>query len=79
MSDVLGGANVMQIPRRLGTVHDVAQMCGLSWRTALRKADEGRMPWGIKIGALRRWDLDEIAAWIDGGCKSVRPIKGGVK
>jgi hypothetical protein len=30
------------------------------------------MPWGVKIGALRRWDMDEIERWIAGGCRPVR-------
>jgi hypothetical protein len=39
-------------------------------------ADLGLMPWGFKIGALRRWDAEEIEAWIAGGCKSVRLKRG---
>jgi hypothetical protein len=35
-------------------------------------ADRGLMPWGLKLGALRRWDLDELEAWIKAGCKPVR-------
>jgi predicted DNA-binding transcriptional regulator AlpA len=46
----------------------------LAWseRTVFRFADGGLMPGGYKIGALRRWDRDEIEAWIAGGCKPVR-------
>jgi hypothetical protein len=40
----------------------------MSWRTVYRYADAGLMPWGLKIGALRRWDLDEIERWINDGC-----------
>lgn len=64
--------------KRLGTKEDVGQICSFAARTVLRNADRGVMPWGIKIGALRRWDLDEIEAWIAAGCRPVRNLsKGG--
>jgi predicted DNA-binding transcriptional regulator AlpA len=47
-------------------------MAGMSWRTVYRYADAGLMPYGLKIGTLRRWDLDEVERWIAGGCKPVR-------
>ena len=58
--------------RRLGDVKDVAAITKQSARSVMRNADRGAMPLGFKIGALRRWDLDEIDAWIVGGCKPVR-------
>lgn len=58
--------------KRLGSVRDVEAITSMDSRTVLRYADSGRMPWGMKIGALRRWDLNEIEAWIAGGCKPVR-------
>ena len=33
---------------------------GCSWRTVLRLADRGAMPRGLKLGALRRWDADQL-------------------
>jgi hypothetical protein len=30
------------------------------------------MPWGIKLGTLRRWDADVIERWIGEGCPPVR-------
>jgi predicted DNA-binding transcriptional regulator AlpA len=47
----------------------------MSWRTVYRYADAGLMPWGVKIGTLRRWDLDEIERWINDGCRPVRSVK----
>jgi predicted DNA-binding transcriptional regulator AlpA len=47
-------------------------MLGCSWRTVLRLADRGAIPWGHKLGSLRRWDAAEIDAFIAGGCKPVR-------
>lgn len=58
--------------KRLGSVRDVEAITSMDARTIMRYADSGRMPWGMKIGALRRWDLDEIETWITGGCKPVR-------
>lgn len=58
--------------RRLGDVKDVAAITKQSTRSVMRNADRGAMPLGYKIGALRRWDLDEIESWIAGGCKPIR-------
>lgn len=63
--------------RRLGDVKDVATITKQSPRSVMRNADRGAMPFGFKIGALRRWDLDEISVWIAGGCKPVRTVKKG--
>ena len=63
--------------KRLGSVRDVEAITSMDSRTILRYADSGRIPWGLKIGALRRWDLGEIEEWIRGGCCPVRPLKGG--
>ena len=50
--------------QRLGDAKQVGARTGMSWRTVYRYADAGLMPWGLKIGTLRRWDLDEIERWI---------------
>jgi excisionase family DNA binding protein len=59
-------------PRTLGDAKEVAERLGCSWRHVLRMADAGLMPWGMKIGRLRRWNLGEIDAWIERGCPTVR-------
>jgi excisionase family DNA binding protein len=59
--------------RRMLDAKQVAARLGCSWRTIYRLADMGQMPFGVKIGALRRWDADEIERWIDDGCK---PLAG---
>jgi len=59
-------------PRRLIDVRAFAAKIGASTRHALRLADSGAAPWGMKLGALRRWDLAEIDAWIARGCPPVR-------
>ena len=65
--------------KRLGSVRDVETITSMDSRTVLRYADSGRMPWGYKIGALRRWDLDEIEQWIAGGGNPVRSAGKAVR
>ena len=72
-----GATTCPVLAQRLGTKEDVARRCSMASRTVLRNADRGAMPWGLKIGGLRRWDLDEIDVWIAGGCKPVRSAKNG--
>jgi excisionase family DNA binding protein len=54
---------------QLVDVGDVAALLKTSKRHVIRMADSGSMPWGIKLGRLRRWILDEVATWIADGCK----------
>jgi len=65
--------------RRLGDAKAVGRMLDLSWRTVYRLADSGRIPPGHKLGALRRWDLSEIEAFIASGCKPPRALTKGVR
>ncbi|MFP4501189.1 MAG: helix-turn-helix transcriptional regulator [Candidatus Hydrogenedentota bacterium] len=52
---------------------EAAYICGVAKRTWLRLCDSGRAPWGVKLGGCRRWRRSELLAWIEGGCKPVRP------
>lgn len=56
-------------PRRLIDVREVGRLLGCSWRTALRYADAGLIPPGMKLGTLRRWDVAELESFIAHGCK----------
>jgi predicted DNA-binding transcriptional regulator AlpA len=60
------------ITPRLIDVRQVGAMVGFSSRTVYRYADAGLMPAGRKIGALRRWDAEEIEKWLADGCPRVR-------
>jgi excisionase family DNA binding protein len=60
-------------------IKEVARRYGCSWRTAYRYADSGKIPPGVKLGALRRWDTAEIDKHISEGCPPVRVRKGGAK
>jgi predicted DNA-binding transcriptional regulator AlpA len=55
---------------------EVGRVLGCSWRHVMRLADQGVLPWGYKLGALRRWDLSEIEAFIAAGCKPIRKEAG---
>ncbi len=68
---------VLLTGRKLGDVNAVATKCACSPRHVYRLSDAGRMPSPRKLGALVRWDLDEIDAWIADGCKPVRGSNGG--
>ncbi len=52
----------------------VAQKYGADKRSIFRWADAGRIPFGVKISSLRRWDIAEIDAHIAGGCKPIRNV-----
>ena len=70
--------SIVQATRRLGDAKAVGELLGCSWRTVYRLADAGKIPAGCKLGALRRWDLAEIEAFIAGGCKPPKATaKGG--
>ena len=51
---------------------DLSRRFKCSVRHILRMADAGRMPWGTKLGSLRRWSRREIEAWENGGCPPVQ-------
>jgi hypothetical protein len=66
------GASAEVPPRRLGDAKQVGSRLSCSWRHVLRMADRGLMPWGLKLGSLRRWDMEQLEEWIKDGCKPVR-------
>lgn len=61
--------------RRLITVSEVAEKYGCDERSVYRWADTGLIPFGIKLGALRRWDVTVIDAHIAAGCPRERSAK----
>ena len=61
--------------RKLVDVTVVAAKYDCDKRSVVRWADAGILPTGIKLGSLRRWDIDEIDAHIAAGCPRVRPLK----
>ncbi len=65
-----------QSTRRLIDAKETGRKLGCSWRTVLRLADAGKIPFGVKLGALRRWDAAELDAFIAGGCKPPKSARG---
>ena len=63
--------------RRLGGVGDVASLLGVSEQTVRRRLADGTLPPGVRIGVLRRWDLDTIESWIAAGCPKQESEGGG--
>jgi excisionase family DNA binding protein len=49
---------------RLMTVEEAAEFLGVGRNTLYLAAREGRIP-SFKVGALIRFDLDELRAWLD--------------
>lgn len=72
-------ASTIDAPRVLLDAKEVARRLGCSWRTVYRLADAGDMPFGVKLGALRRWDSVEIDRFIEGGCEPVRKQGKGAR
>lgn len=65
--------------KRLINKHVVAAKYDADPRSIVRWADGGIIPYGIKLGSLRKWDADEIDAHIANGCPRVRPLKSKVR
>ncbi len=60
--------------RMLIDVKIVAAKYGCDERSVFRWADAGKIPFGVKLGSLRRWDATVIDEHIAGGCCPVRQV-----
>jgi hypothetical protein len=69
-------STIAELPRRMTDAKGAAKLYSVSWRTWLRWADAGLVPFGVKLGGRRLWSLDELDQHIRGGC---RPIRKGVR
>jgi predicted DNA-binding transcriptional regulator AlpA len=67
-------APVAEASHRNIDAREVGKRYGFSWRTVYRYADAGLIPWGTKVGSLRRWDAAEIDEHIRNGCPPVRKV-----
>lgn len=74
MSQTLEVAEPAAAGKRLVGKEVVAQKYGCATRSILRFADAGLIPFGLKLGARRLWDLDVIDSHIAQGCPRVRNI-----
>jgi predicted site-specific integrase-resolvase len=57
---------------RMLPVKAVADAYSVNWRTALRWAQSGLIPPGIKVGGRRLFRSDQIEEHIRSGCPKVR-------
>jgi predicted DNA-binding transcriptional regulator AlpA len=65
--------------RRLIDADQVAVKLGMSRRQVFRAADAGMIPFGVRVGRLRRWDEVVLDGFIAGGCRPVRAVAQGVR
>ena len=54
-------------------IEDVCTLLRTTKRSVYRLADAGKMPFGLKLGGMRRWRRAELMAWLQAGCPPVRP------
>ena len=57
---------------RLLDVNAVAQLLSCSTRHVYRLADSGQMPRPRKLGALVRWDRNDLEKWLADDCPTCR-------
>ena len=50
---------------------ELATMLHVSERTLWRHVSAGLLPAPIRFGGNTRWKMEEVRAWIDGGCQPV--------
>lgn len=68
------------VPAELLGIRDVcALLGGCSVRSVYRLADSGRMPFGLKLGGMRRWRRAELMDWLAAGCPPMRTAKGAAR
>jgi len=72
----ISSTNARPMPpgRVLIDVRTVAAKYGADERSIFRWADAGKIPFGVKLGSLRRWDVSDIDAHIAAGCPRVRQV-----
>lgn len=69
-------ATTSPVARRLVTAKEAGSILGCSWRTVYRLSDSGKIPFGVKLGTLRRWDAAELESFIANGCKMPKSTTG---
>ena len=56
---------------QLVSIHEVAEVLGVSVMSVRRWWYGGRLPAPVKIASTLRWRSEDIAQWIDAGCRPV--------
>lgn len=57
---------------KLLTAKGAAELISVSKRTWHRLNSAGKVPAPVRIGSIVRWNLDELAAWIQMGCPDTK-------
>lgn len=52
----------------VGTIEEVARRLDVSRAHVARLHATGRLPQPIRLGRSTRWNLAELARWVDAGC-----------
>ena len=63
------------LDRRFISSVELAARLGCSRRTVLRYANAGLIPWGVRVGTLRRWDSAKIDTFLASRSQPPRPPK----
>ena len=50
---------------KLATIKEIASATGITKSGLLQLIKAGKFPQGIKIGACRRWNIDDVNKWLD--------------
>lgn len=61
-------ANVVGVEPLLLRSADVARLLGISARQFRRLDASGQVPQAIRVGASKRWRVDELRSWCASGC-----------
>ncbi len=51
-------------------IKDLAKILAVSPRHVFALERAGKLPEAIRLGRSKRWDSDEITAWVRAGCPS---------
>ena len=57
--------------KKLLTVPEVAEICGIASETVRRMTDRGAMPKPVRLGRAVRYRLSDLESWINDGCRDL--------
>ena len=68
-------ADPLKPVKKLASVPDVAEICGIAPETVRRLTDRGAMPMPVRLGRAVRYRLEQIESWINDGCPDLSKRK----
>lgn len=60
--------------KKLLTVPETAELCGISDEHVRRMTDRGAMPKPVRLGRSVRYVLGDLEKWIADGCPDLREV-----